>query len=663
MKKGTGSADAARPPVPAPTLADALQIVAESLADLPHRERAPFVARLQRWWPDLTEGWSSPYGRHPDGPVALERLVRLLARAYRARSTALRSLDQQRVGHPDWFQEPGMVGYVCYVDRFAGTIARIADHVGYLDELGIRYIHLMPLLRSRTGDNDGGYAVTDYRAVEQRLGTIDDLERLCEMLRGHGISVCIDLVLNHTAAEHPWAQRALEGDPDAERLYWIFPDRTEPDLYEATLPEVFPDFAPGNFSELDGGRWAWTTFHEFQWDLNWSNPDVFVAMADVLLDLVNRGVEVVRLDAVPFIWKEIGTNCQNRPQVHDLLQALRACARIVAPAVIFKAEAIVAPEELAKYLGVGRHRGRLADLAYHNSLMVQFWSGVATRDARLMRDVLSNFPDKPDSAAWATYIRNHDDIGWAVTDAAAAAVGWTGRDHRSFLSAFYSGAFAGSFARGEMFQFVPETGDSRISGTAASLAGIEAAMASGRAGDMDLAIGRVLLGYALIMAWNGLPLLYMGDEIGLLNDRSYLDEPDKADDSRWLHRPAMDWSLAGRRSDLASVAGRLFAGIQRLARARAATPQLHAARPLDILEATDPAVFAFVRDGARHPLVALYNVTDEPTTVDPGLLGDAGISRPRDLLDATDVDPTSLSELAPYAVRWMVNAGDRRRPS
>ncbi len=293
-----------------------------------------------------------------------------------------------------------MIGYVCYPASFGGTLAGVAEHLDYLEELRIRYVHLMPLLRSREGETDGGYAVVDYRAVEPALGTMDDLERLCDELRARGISLCLDLVLNHTAAEHAWARRAAAGDADAAAMYRIYPDRTMPDRFERTLPETFPALAPGNFTALPDGRWVWTTFHRWQWDLDWSNPDVFVEMADVLLELADRGVEVLRLDAVAFLWKRMGTNCQNQPEVHDLLQALRACARIVAPAVVFKAEAIVGPDDLAAYLGVGRHRGRVSDMAYHNSLMVQFWSALATRDARLMTQVLGDLEPKPATTTW-----------------------------------------------------------------------------------------------------------------------------------------------------------------------------------------------------------------------------------------------------------------------
>ncbi len=626
------------------------------------------LERLARWWEDLVVGWTSVYGMGGRGPAGLDRLVDLLVDRYHDRRSALRQLDDVRTVDTDWIQDPSMIGYVCYPASFGGTLAGVAEHLDYLEELRVRYLHLMPLLRSREGETDGGYAVVDYRAVEPALGTMDDLEHLCDALRARGISLCLDLVLNHTAAEHAWARRAAAGDADAAAMYRIFPDRTMPDRFERTLPETFPELAPGNFTALHDGRWVWTTFHPWQWDLDWSNPDVFVEMTDVLLALANRGVEVLRLDAVAFLWKRMGTNCQNQPEVHDLLQALRACARIVAPAIVFKAEAIVGPDDLAAYLGVGRHRGRVSDMAYHNSLMVQYWSALATRDARLMTQVLGGLEPKPGSTTWGTYIRCHDDIGWAITDEDAAAVGWGGRAHRMFLSSYYSGTFPGSFARGALFNAVPETGDSRVSGTFASLAGLEAALEAGDPGAIDAAIERIRLGHALIMAWDGVPLLYMGDEIGLRNDHAFEADPDRAADSRWLHRPRMDWAAAGRRHDHATIEGRIFDDVLRLVEARRAAPQLHAARPLEIVDLGDPALFAFAR---RHPagsLVAIHDFADEPRTVPLTRLpfarstrGAASAAAPRtragrvvDLLEPGFAAASTGVVIPARGVRWLV---------
>ncbi len=598
----------------------------------------------------------SVYGPHPRGQSSLVQLVELLADRYRERPAPLVSLDLQRSVRPDWFQEPSMIGYVCYADRFAGSLAGVADHLDYLAELDVRYLHLMPLLRPRQGEADGGYAVADYRQVDPALGTMDDLERLCEQLRARGMSLCIDLVLNHTAAEHPWAQAAAAGDPEASAMYYIYPDRWQPNRWEKTLPWTFPETAPGNFTQLADGRWVWTTFNTYQWDLNWSNPRVFLEMLDVLLALAARGVEVFRLDAVAFMWKRLGTNCQNQPEVHDLLQALRACVRITAPAVIFKAEAIVGPDDLVRYLGVGRHHGHVSDMAYHNSLMVQFWSALATRDARLARQVLQALPRKPSTTAWATYIRCHDDIGWAVVDEAAAAVGWDGPSHRAFLSEFYAGRFVGSFARGEVFQFVPATGDSRISGTFASLAGLESALDAGDPALVTAAIERIRLGHALIMAWDGLPLLYMGDELGLRNDWTYVTDPEHRADNRWLHRPRMDWEAAGRRHRRGSIEARIHADLRRLIAARREAPQLHAAVPLDVLDTDEPALFAFRRDHPIGALVAMSNFADATRTIPVALLPTSPSGVIMDLLDASSWANGEAIEVPARGVRWLVSS-------
>ncbi len=636
------------------TTAHATALAAEHLAGLPDDDVREFTERIARWWPDLASSWSVVYRTHSGGSAGLDRLIGLLADRYRERRAALRTLDGERIREPDWFQDPSMIGYVCYPASFGGSIAGVADHLDYLEELRVRYLHLMPVLRPREGEADGGYAVADYRAIDPQLGTMDDLEHLCDELRDRGISVCVDLVLNHTAAEHPWAVAARAGDPAATAMYRIYPDRTMPDRYEATLPEAFPELAPGNFSQLEDGRWVWTTFNTFQWDLDWSNPDVFIEMTDVLLNLANRGVDVFRLDAVAFMWKRLGTNSQNQPEVHHLLQALRACARIAAPAVIFKAEAIVGPNDLVAYLGLGRHRGRVSDMAYHNTLMVQFWSALATRDTQLMVNVLRELPRKPANTAWATYIRCHDDIGWAIADEDAAAVGWGGRAHRGFLSEFYSGAFPGSFARGELFNYVPSTGDSRISGTFASLAGLEAALDAGDSLLIDAAIARIRLGHALILAWDGVPLVYMGDEIGLRNYRAYLKDPDHRTDNRWIHRPPMDWPAAQRRHDPAGVEGRIYGDLRRLVEARRSAPQLHAAMPLEIVDTGDPAVFAFSRGRSNAPLMAIHNFSEAPVVIEPGALPGVGSGVLVDLLDGSTRASAQPLELAALGVRWLV---------
>ena len=414
-------------------------------SDLPAWRREVFEARLECWLPDLREALRPLYVDHD---AVVERLVALAAAAYASRDDDLHRLDLQRSLRPDWFQRPGMVGYAAYADRFADTLAGVADRAAYLTGLGVRYLHLMPLLTPRPAPNDGGYAVQDFRSVRPDLGTTTDLRALTKRLRGGGISLCLDLVLNHVAREHEWAVRARAGEATYRDYFLVYPDRSLPDAFEWTLPEVFPDFAPGSFTwdaELDG--WVWTTFNHYQWDVNWANPDVLCEYAGVILDLANHGVEVFRLDAIAFTWKRMGTSCQNQPEVHALTQALRTVARIACPAVVFKAEAIVGPQDLLAYLGQGPHHGKVSDLAYHNGLMVQIWAMLASQDARLASQALQALPAPPSTTAWVTYARCHDDIGWAVSDEDAGAVGLSGFEHRRFLSDWYAGEFPGSWAR------------------------------------------------------------------------------------------------------------------------------------------------------------------------------------------------------------------------
>ncbi|HEY9376772.1 MAG TPA: alpha-amylase family protein, partial [Jiangellaceae bacterium] len=533
------------------------------------------------------------------------------------RPADLRELDRRREVDPHWFQRERMVGYVCYVDRFCGTMAELTGHLDYLAELGVTYLHLMPVLRAREGENDGGYAVSDYRAIDPRLGTMDELEEVARVLRQRGMSLCVDVVLNHTAKEHEWARRWIGGDPEYGDFYTAFPDRAMPDAYERTMTEVFPDRAPGSFTWFDeamggAGGWVWTTFWSFQWDLNYANPDVFAAMLDTILWLANRGIDVFRLDAIPFAWKRLGSPCINEPEVHSLVQALHTLVKLAAPAAIFKAEAIVAPEHLVPYLG-GHDRYRPeCELAYHNQLMVMLWSSLAAKDARLATQSLRRMPSIPSQSSWVTYLRCHDDIGWAVSDVDAAAVGLTGFEHRRFLNDFYSGRFPLSYGRGALFQENSVTGDARISGSAASLCGIDEALERGDERALELGIRRLILLYSVVFGHGGIPLIYMGDELALRNDSRYLDDPDLAADNRWMHRPWMDWAAAARRVDRTSLEGRVFGWLQRLGSARKDLVALRTGGSFEVLGLDNPYLLGWRR---RHPrsgdFVGLANFAED----------------------------------------------------
>ena len=624
------------------------------LASLTAPDRATFELRWDRYGPDVVDALDRLYpGRVEE---VAERLRDVAANAFAARPADLRRLDEERLLRPQWLQEPSMVGYACYADRFGGTLAGVGDRADYLRELGVTYLHLMPLLLPRDGDNDGGYAVADYRTVRPDLGTMDDLAGLTRTLRGQGISLVLDLVLNHVAREHEWALRAQAGEQRYLDYFLTYPTREEPDAYEATLPEVFPDFAPGSFTWDDGlGRWVWTTFNSWQWDVNWANPDVLVEYAEIITFLANQGVEVLRLDAIAFTWKRLGTNCQNQPEVHDLTQVLRAVARVACPATAFKAEAIVGPRDLVPYLGTGRHVGRVSDLAYHNSLMVQVWNMLAIGDTRLAAHALAELPLTPSAGTWICYVRCHDDIGWAIDDRDAAAVGVNAWLHRRHLADWYAGEVPGSWGRGLVFQFNPETGDKRTSGTAASLLGLDPGV--GDTGERARALGRVFLAHAIAYSFGGLPVLWSGDELGQPNDPRWADDPAHAGDNRWAHRPALDPGRLAERHEPMTEAGAVFGGIAHLARVRAATPELHSSTVGTVLRGTDAGILAVVRRHASGPMVGVFNVTPGPRPFPSVHLGRLGMTRPVNAIDGSPVTWGYDGDvwLPAYAALWVVD--------
>ncbi|MCI9887519.1 alpha-amylase family protein [Micrococcales bacterium 31B] len=612
--------------------------------------------------PDVAKGLADLY------PGAVEetlfRLTDLARAGYAARPAALKLRDLDALVNPDWHQQPNQLGYAAYADRFAGTLQGVRERVPYLANLGVTYLHLMPLLRPRPGESDGGYAVMDYRSVREDLGTMDDLAQLADTVHGAGMALTLDLVLNHVAREHEWAVKARSGDPKYREYFHLFADRGLPDEYERSLPEVFPDFAPGNFTWDDEAKaHVWTTFNAWQWDVNWHNPDVFVEYADIVLNLANHGVDCLRLDALAFMWKRLGTACQNQPEVHAITQALRSIAKIVAPALIFKAEAIVGPDDLLPYLGLGKHTSKVSELAYHNSLMVQIWSALASGDGTLMERALGRFGAKSPTAAWGTYVRCHDDIGWAIDDGDAAAIGSNGYLHRAFLSEYYSGDAPGSPAQGLVFQENPATGDRRISGAGASLCGVEAALAAGDADALNLAMRRFILAYAMAFGFGGIPLVYMGDELALTNDYSFAGVPEHAADNRWVHRPRMPWDLAdaavawfGDSHDLrVASASWMHRSIAHFGRVRASLPGMHAQFETRVETTSNPALVLFIRDTHEQRIVQVYNVSARRQSVSPAEVPVPDSARDA-LSDSHKWNFVGFGEftLEPYAHAWFV---------
>jgi len=609
-----------------------------------------FVQRLSTHFPRLFRLLYQLYGNQYDFFYHLESILLMATRLALARPPELRALDAARENDPGWFQSNRMVGGVCYADLFAGNLEGVRAKIPYFRELGLTYLHLMPPFLCPEGNSDGGYAVSSYREVKPALGTLDQLAALATELRHNGISLVLDFVFNHTSDEHAWALRARAGDPVYLDFYRVFPDRQMPDAYEKTLREVFPDEHPGAFTLVPAmNRWVWTSFHSFQWDLNYANPAVFNAMAEELLLLANLGVEVLRLDAVAFIWKELGTSCENLPEAHQLIQAFNTLTRIAAPALVFKSEAIVHPDEVVKYIGPEE-----CQISYNPLLMALLWNSLATRKVRLLSQAMRERFQIPPDCAWVNYVRVHDDIGWTFSDEDAALLGVKGYDHRQFLNQFYTGRLPGSFARGLPFQENPKTGDCRISGTCASLAGLEKALREDRPAEVELAMRRILLIHSVILSIGGVPLIYLGDEIGTLNDYSYRDDPTKADDSRWVHRPHLDWDRAARRTDGVSLEGRIYQGLRRLIGLRKQHP-VFTAGSLEVLETGSDHVFAYRRAHGGEHLVAVANFSEREQIVSvPYLPTDHAGETASDLVTGEQFAGGQDLRLAPYRFVWLI---------
>lgn len=618
-----------------------------TLDKLPPATAQAFRRRLREHFPRAFALLHGLYGQQYDFFYHLENILHTTAQAVAERPAALLALDAEREAHPTWHQAPEMIGGVCYVDRFAGTLAGLRERIPYLQELHLRYLHLMPLFDTPTTNNDGGYAVSSYRRVKPHLGTMDDLCQLATQLRRENISLTLDFIFNHTSDEHPWAQRALAGEAHYQGYYRIFPDRTLPDQYERTLREIFPEQAPGNFSyrpEIDA--WVWTTFWSFQWDLNYSNPYLFDAMLGEMLFLANQGVEILRFDAVAFIWKAMGTASENLPQAHQIIQAYNALARIAAPALAFKSEAIVHPREVASYISPEE-----CPLSYNPTLMALLWEALATRDTRLLHHSMVRRFHIPPETTWINYVRVHDDIGWTFADEDAAELGIHADDHRQFLNQFYSGRFPGSHASGLPFGYNPTNQDMRISGTAASLAGLERALAEDHPEHLEHSLKRLLLLHSVILSIGGIPLLYLGDEIATLNDYSYQNDPDIAADSRWVHRPVFDWQRAAQRHDPASVPGWLFTRLQRLTQIRRTNAVFHGnTHATRFIQTHQPHLFAYSRE---EQVLILSNFSEHPQTLHTAYLAPfAG----RELVDLIREEPLVLSgpfTLSAYEFRWL----------
>ena len=542
-----------------------------------------------------------------------------LHRFYEERSSTLKALDQKREADPGWYKKNDMLGMMFYIDNFAGNMKGVESKLDYLEKNNVNYIHLMPFLDTPKGRSDGGYAVADFRKVQENLGTMDDLEALAGACHKKGISLCMDFVMNHTSEDHEWAKKARQGDGEYMSRYFFYDNSYIPSLYEKTVPQVFPTTAPGNFTWLpEIGHYVMTTFYPYQWDLNYGNPRVFNEMMYNFLFLANKGIDVIRIDAVPYIWKELNTPCRNLPQVHTIVRMMRLISEIVCPGVILLGEVVMEPEKVVPYFGTVEKPE--CHMLYNVTTMATTWHTVATRDVRLLKKQLDIVNGLPKDYVFLNYLRCHDDIGWGLDEAVENKLGIDPQKHKEYLYHFYEGNFPGSWAKGELYNYDPATGDARSCGTTASLCGVEQALEKGDKTALDYAVKRDLLLHTAMAFLQGFPMLNCGDEIAQRNGWDYKNDPDRVEDSRNLHRTKFNWEDAKQRTRKGTLQNALWQGMEQLRQMRA-DPCFAPDAWVTTWDSHNPGVLALVRKRGEETLVGLFNFTEYPAGASLDALG------------------------------------------
>jgi amylosucrase len=601
------------------------------------------------------------YGQREDFKAQLGKLVTVLTQQYAQRAAHLRAKDLEREKNHDWFMQQKWVGMAMYCQGFAGNLANMREKLPYLQELGINLLHILPICDCPELQNDGGYAVRDFRQVDARNGSMADLEQLIAAMQQSDMLLTLDVVVNHTSDEHAWAQQAKQGDQQYQDYYYMYPDRTIPDMFEAAMPEVFPENAPGSFTfNPDTGKWVMTVFNQYQWDLNYSNPAVLIEMVDIILFWANKGVDILRLDAVAFLWKKIGSSCQNEREAHLILQLLKDCCQVTAPGVIFIAEAIVAPIEIIKYFGEDAINAKECEIAYNATFMALLWDAVATKQTVLLTKGVEDLPEKLDRATWLNYVRCHDDIGLGFSDQAIIAAGFEPVSHRRFLVDYYTGHYPESNARGFAFGVNKRTGDARISGALASLAGLESALANQDQAAIENAVLTIVLLHNLIMSFGGIPLLYYGDAVGTLNNDSYLQDENKMHDNRWVHRPTLDWQVLARRNEPGTVEQRLFSRVKQLIAIRKEISAFADLNNRELIAIDNPHLFAFyryVQTGMHPKVVVIANFDTAPQSVPLQAFRQKGLFKTPALTELYSGQTLSIDEdnitIPPLTAYWL----------
>lgn len=549
-----------------------------------------------------------------DDEDAFSYFAEILERSAQQRKKELRDLDEKRLNDPDWYKRSDLTGMMLYVQNFGGNLKGTREKLPYLEEFGVNYLHLMPLLDSPDGKSDGGYAVADFRKVRPKLGTMEDLEALADACHEMGMALCFDFVLNHVSEEHAWAKAAVAGDPVARSRFFIYDNWDIPRMYEQTVPQVFPTTAPGNFTWRDDmGKAVMTTFHHYQWDLNYSNPMVFNDMTDNLLFLANRGMDVIRLDAIPYIWKELGTNCRNLPQVHTLVRMMHLACQIVCPGVVLLGEVVMEPREVVPYFG--SEEKPECDILYNVTTMCSTWHSLATRDVRLLQHQMEQVCGLPANCLFQNYIRCHDDIGWGLDYPFLGQFGMGEVPHKRYLNDWFTGVWPGSWSRGEVYNDSESLGDARLCGTAASLCGIQAGIESGDDDLLKKGIDCDMMMHAWMLTQTGIPVIYSGDEVGQINDYSYHQDPGHWGDSRYLHRGKFNWELAERRYEKGTSQQILFDGLKKLFSVRAEQDVFRSDAQVYVYYTGDDRVMGLKRMYGDQTFIGLFNFSEHPADV------------------------------------------------
>ena len=569
-----------------------------------------FMERLKRHHDELRWLYMELY----DNADMFAELCSQMKWYYDQRNDKLRKLDAEREAAGEWYRKRDMVGMMMYIDNFAGTIKGVQEKLPYIEKCNVNYIHLMPFLDSPKGRSDGGYAVADFRKVKPELGTMDDLAALAEECHDKGISLCMDFVMNHTSEDHDWARRARQGDGEYMSRYFFYADPSIPHEYEKTVPQVFPTTAPGNFTYLpELGHYVMTTFYPYQWDLNYRNPRVFNEMMYNFLYLANQGMDIIRIDAVPYIWKQLGTNCRNLPQVHTIVRMMRMIGEIVCPGIVLLGEVVMEPDKVAPYFGTVEKPE--CHMLYNVTTMATTWHTVATRDIRLLRKQMDIVCSLPREYTFLNYLRCHDDIGWGLDYDTLKSWGMKEVPHKKYLNDYLQGKTEGSVSRGELYNADPVTGDARFCGTTASMCGIESAGFEQDEQKMDWAITKDVMLHAYMFTQSGIPMLYSGDEIGQVNDYTYKDDPEKAPDSRYIHRGKFNWDLVENIKDTSSVQGRIFGALDHLEKIRRSEAVFDADAQVYTKDYSDQSILWIVRKAGGEELHAVFNFSDYPKTI------------------------------------------------